>query len=219
MCCVKLILNHWSDVQSDVTNDRILHTGYFFLYVCRFSIGPIGFTDQTGEGPMKLSSISCYGPMKYTLSYRWNKIIVRQTDIYCITIYHQHSTDECFWMAEWLLNPIFVANHLPNSLHVNVQSLTHTFRAIIIPATYRAARYGGSQTSVHSVTHIFRTIIMPVSYRAARYMYGGSQTSVHSVTHIFRATIIPAYNIKQQVMEGVKHRFIQWPIDLVLRLF
>ena len=47
--------------------------------MCRFSIGPIGFTNQTGEGPMKLSSISCYGPMKYTLLDRWNKIIVRQT--------------------------------------------------------------------------------------------------------------------------------------------
>ena len=47
--------------------------------VCRFSIGHIGFTDHTGEGPMKIASIPCYGPMKYTLSDRWNKIIVRQT--------------------------------------------------------------------------------------------------------------------------------------------
>ena len=47
---------------------------------CHFYIGPIGFTDHTAEGTMKLSSISCYGPMKYTLSDRWNKIIVPQTE-------------------------------------------------------------------------------------------------------------------------------------------
>ena len=36
------------------------------IQVCHFSIGPNGLTDHTGEGPMKLSSIPCYGPIKYT---------------------------------------------------------------------------------------------------------------------------------------------------------
>ena len=40
-------------------------TEHIFNSVCRFSIGPISFTDQTG-GQMKISSIPCYGPMKYT---------------------------------------------------------------------------------------------------------------------------------------------------------
>ena len=47
--------------------------------LCHFSIGPIGFTNQTGEETMKFSSISCDGLMKYTMSNQWNKIIVRQT--------------------------------------------------------------------------------------------------------------------------------------------
>ena len=43
--------------------------------VCRFSIGPIGITDQTGEGqgPMKTSSIPCYGPIKYTWCMCWTE--------------------------------------------------------------------------------------------------------------------------------------------------
>ena len=63
--------------------------------VCHFSIGLLGFTDQTGERPMKLSSISCYGPMKYTVSMkytlldRWNKIIVRQT-VSVINMYEKY---------------------------------------------------------------------------------------------------------------------------------
>ena len=39
---------------------------HIVLSVCSFSISPIGFTDQTGEGAMKISSIPCYGPIKYT---------------------------------------------------------------------------------------------------------------------------------------------------------
>ena len=42
--------------------------------VCHCSIGPICFANQTGEGPMKISSVPCYGLIQYTCQTDWERV-------------------------------------------------------------------------------------------------------------------------------------------------
>ena len=68
--------DHWSYVFPQRNIALMLYQKQFT--VCLFSVSPI---DQTGDGQMKISSIPCYGPIKYTCQIDDTKYIVGQTDL------------------------------------------------------------------------------------------------------------------------------------------
>ena len=65
-----LVTISWEQFHKRYPNHQLLKLASKLLRQS-FSIGTISFTDDTGEGPMKTSSVPCYGLMKYTLSDRW----------------------------------------------------------------------------------------------------------------------------------------------------